>query len=389
MNSAPTLREMLHGLIAAPSVSSVHPQFDQGNRQVAELFAGWLEGAGFRTRLIPIPGMPAKFNVVGVLGGARGAGRDGLVLAGHTDTVPFDANGWSSDPFCLSERDGRLYGLGTSDMKSFLALALEAAREFDGNRLTRPLTIVGTADEESSMCGARALDAEMLAHPRHGVIGEPTALRPVHMHKGIMMEAVRLTGRGGHSSDPALGASALDAMTRVLGELTAWRAELGETFRDARFPVPVPTLNLGHIHGGDNPNRICAHCELHLDLRPLPGMDAAELRGELARRVARAVADTGVTARVESLFSGIDPLHTPATAPVVKAAEALTGRTAEAVTFGTEGPFLAALGVETVILGPGNLSEAHRPDEFLETARIPPTLSLLKGMIGRFCAGEG
>ena len=374
---------MLEGIIATPSVSSVHPDFDQGNRQVAEQVAGWLELLGFAVQVIPIPGAPDKANVVGTLGSGSG----GLLLAGHTDTVPFDRERWTSDPFTLAERDGRLYGLGTSDMKSFIPIAIEAARAFKAGQFARPLTILGTADEESSMCGAAALTAGQLAHPAHAVIGEPTGMAPVHVHKGILMEAIRLTGSGGHSSDPAGGASALDAMQRVMGALMEWRTQLGTRHRDTRFAVPVPTLNLGHIHGGDNPNRICAACELHIDLRPLPGMGVDELRAELAQRVHSAIAGSGVGAEVFPLFAGTSAMETPEQAPIVQAAAELSGQTPRAVTFGTEGPYLTALGIDTVILGPGDIAQAHRPDEYLELSRIPPTVEILRTLVHRFCVG--
>ena len=167
-------------------------------------------------------------------------------------------------------------------MKSFLALALEASRELAGRRPERTLILLATADEETSMAGARALVEPELPRARHAIIGEPTGLRPVRMHKGILMESIRLQGHSGHSSDPSLGNSALEAMHTVIGTLLSWRNELQKNFRDPLFAVPVPTLNLGHIHGGDNPNRICAECELHIDLRPLPGMDVAGTAWRLA-----------------------------------------------------------------------------------------------------------
>ncbi|MGD8827157.1 MAG: M20/M25/M40 family metallo-hydrolase, partial [Gammaproteobacteria bacterium] len=144
---APGMLEMMRELIAAPSVSSVSPQFDMGNHGISVLIGNWLEDLGFSVEIQEIPDQPGKANVIAALG--RGPG--GLVLAGHTDTVPYDDTGWSQDPFRLTERDNGFYGLGTSDMKSFFALAIEAARVFEARDLAQPLIIVGTADEESSM----------------------------------------------------------------------------------------------------------------------------------------------------------------------------------------------------------------------------------------------
>ncbi|MGB5834358.1 MAG: M20/M25/M40 family metallo-hydrolase, partial [Thiohalocapsa sp.] len=152
-NEAPRLRSMLEGLIATPSVSSVTPAWDQSNLPLLELLAGWLRDAGFRVELLEIPGRLDKANLVATLG----TGPGGLVLSGHADTVPFDAPLWQHDPLKLCEDGGRLFGLGTSDMKSFLALAIDAARGLTAKNLKRPLIILATADEESAMHGARAL----------------------------------------------------------------------------------------------------------------------------------------------------------------------------------------------------------------------------------------
>ncbi len=377
----PELREMLTELIAIPSVSSVDPALDQGNRKVVERLAEWLEGMGFACELQPVPDAPDKANLIATLG--RGEG--GLVLAGHTDTVPYDEIGWASDPFTLSERDGRLYGLGTSDMKSFLGLVLEAARGLKAADLKQPLVVLATADEESGMTGAKALVDAQRRIGRHAVIGEPTNLRPVYMHKGILMESIRIQGRSGHSSDPSLGCSALEGMVRVLNDIVAWRQQLQSKNVDPRFSVPVPTLNLGHVHGGDNPNRICAHCELQIDIRPLPGMDLEELRETLRQRIGRVLGEDGLALEMRSLFPGLPAMETPAEARIVRAAEALTGSQAEAVAFGTEGPYLRDLGMDVVILGPGDIAQAHQPDEYLAVDRLQPTVDMLRELIRRFC----
>jgi len=207
----------------------------------------------------------------------------------------------------------------------------------------------------------------------------------VRLHKGVMGESVRLTGRAGHASDPSLGRNALDGMQEVMGDIMVWRAELVERYRHPAFAVPGPTVNLGHIHGGDNPNRICGDCELHLDLRVMPGMRAEDLRAELTERVAAIAGRRSLEWKVEPLFAGIPPAETPAESAIVRAGEDLTGHAAEAVSFGTEAPFFNQLGMETLVMGPGDVAQAHQPDEYLEVARIPPTLALLRGLIRRFC----
>ncbi|MGB2681278.1 MAG: M20/M25/M40 family metallo-hydrolase, partial [Candidatus Competibacter sp.] len=145
----PRLLERIRQLIATPSVSSVSPRFDQGNRAVIELLAGWLEDAGFNARIEPLPERPDKANLIATLGEGPG----GLVLSGHSDTVPYDAGRWRYDPFEGAIADERIYGLGSADMKAFLALAIEAASAFAARDLRRPLVILATADEESSMSG--------------------------------------------------------------------------------------------------------------------------------------------------------------------------------------------------------------------------------------------
>jgi acetylornithine deacetylase len=370
-------------LVAIPSVSSTLAERDMPNRPIIEHLTGRLEAAGFGVVVHEIPRRPGKANLIATLG--RGAG--GLVLAGHTDTVPCDVGRWASDPFVLTERGERLYGLGVCDMKAFFALALAAAQLVPQANLRAPLMILATADEESSMSGARALAAAGRPLGRYAVIGEPTDLQPVRMHKGILMERVRLEGRSGHSSDPALGNNAIDGMQRVVAELLRWREELQRAFRNPAFRVSVPTLNLGRIHGGDNPNRICGACELDLDLRLLPGMSVDALRSELRERVARAVTGTGLRAVCEVLFEGVEAMSTPADSALVRAAEELTGVPAATTSFATEAPFLARLGTEVLVLGPGSVAQAHQPDEYLELRRIQPMVEYLERLIRRFCCG--
>ena len=381
MPTPPKLLDLIGALVATPSVSSFEADLNHGNRAVIDLLAGWLEDLGFHIEIQDLHTNPAKANLIATLG----QGEDGLILAGHTDTVPCDPALWRRDPFTLREADGRLYGLGTADMKSFLALAVEAVRDLRASDLKRPLVLLATADEESGMLGARTLAAAGRRLGRHCIIGEPTGLKPIRQHKGIFDERIRLLGRSGHSSDPALGNSALEGMHAVIGALLAWRGELQLRHRDPAFSVPGPTLNLGHIHGGDNPNRICGECELTLDLRPLPGMAIPELRAELRARV-QAVADArGLHVEFDAIFDGLPALATPADAHIVRLAEQLSGAAAGAAAFGTEGPYYNALGCETVILGPGDIAQAHQPDEFLALERLDPTVALLRQAITRLC----
>ena len=377
----PNLMEMTRTLIAAPSVSSVNPTWDMGNQPVIEVLSSWLESLGFKIEIVPISGHKNKFNLVA----SAGSGSEGLVLSGHTDTVPFDEEKWHSDPLQLVERDNRFYGLGTTDMKGFFAVVIEAIRELPLHNLKQPLTLIATADEESTMCGAQALVDLHRRLGRHALIGEPTGLKPICTHKGISMESIRLTGRSGHSSDPSLGVNALEGMHRVIGEVLQWRDDLQQRYRNPAFEVEVPTINLGHIHGGDNPNRICGQCELQFDLRPLPGMVLSDLRAEISTRIDRLLVDSGLAWELIPVFAGIPAMETPKDAAIVQAVESLTGFPAGAVAFGTEGSYLNEMGMETVICGPGHIDQAHQPDEYLPLEHIQPAIKLIQSLVKRFC----
>jgi acetylornithine deacetylase len=377
----PDIIQLMQTLIATPSISCTSAELDQGNRAVVDTLAGWLEDLGFTIEIQPVNNDGSKANLIATIG----KGSNGLVLAGHTDTVPFDDNRWQSDPFRLTEKNDCFYGLGTADMKSFFALVIDAIRDLPLSALQQPLIILATADEETSMNGARALNKSQLSGARFVVVGEPTGLKPVRMHKGIMMEAIRLSGLAGHSSNPALGNSALEAMHRVMTELLRWREQLQTTYKNPLFEIPVPTMNLGHIHGGDNPNRICGHCELHIDIRPLPGMSIIELRHELESRLQQTLAGTMISYETEALFDGVPAVETPAESSLVKTVERLTGVSSQAVAFSTEAPFYNRLGLDSVVLGPGDISQAHQPDEYLALAQITPTVKLIKRLVKDIC----
>jgi len=374
-------QNQLSQLVALPSVSSTSSQWDMGNRKVIDLLASWLDELGFSIEIIPIQGSANKANLIATLGSGPG----GLVLAGHTDTVPYDENRWQQDPFCLTEKNERFYGLGATDMKGFFPVILEAIKKIAGKPLQQPLIILATADEESSMSGARELAAMGKPKARYAVIGEPTGLRPIRMHKGIIMESVRVQGLAGHSSNPALGNNAMEVMHQVIGDLLLFRSEIQKKNIHPSFEVSVPTLNLGHIHGGDNPNRICGSCELHYDLRPLPGMNLEELRTLIDRRLDRIRTSTNTVIECKSLIQGVEPFEESADSLLVQAAEKLSGYRAESVAFATEAPFMKALGMETIVFGPGSIDQAHQPNEFIELNQIQPAIEMIGQLIQQFC----
>ncbi|MCP3908987.1 MAG: acetylornithine deacetylase [Oceanicoccus sp.] len=381
MSTVPPLLTMMNELLSEISVSSTSAQWDTGNRQVIDKLAGWLSSLGFNCEIIPLAEQANKANLIATLGSGPG----GLVLSGHTDTVPFNEELWDMNPLSLTEQDNKLFGLGSTDMKGFFPIAIEAAKAFLDQPLKEPLIILATADEESSMDGARELAAQGAPKARFAVIGEPTDLKPIRMHKGMMMNAIKVEGRAGHSSNPSLGNNAMEAMHIVMADLMAFRAELQERYNNPLFKVTVPTLNLGCIHGGDNPNRICGQCELHFDVRALPGMSNADVLNEISQRLKPLATQLKVNISLRSLIKPLAPFEQSADSVLVKAAEQLTGHSAESVAFATEGPLLQQLGMETIVMGPGSIDQAHQPNEYMALNQVQPAVDLLAQLIGRFC----
>lgn len=375
----PSFKDQFAALIAAPSVSCTQAHWDQSNCAVIELLSSWLGDLGFACDVQQVS--PGKFNLLA----SYGSGPGGLILAGHSDTVPFDAALWQTDPLKLTEVDGRWVGLGSCDMKGFFALIIEAVQPLLTQRFQQPLLILATCDEESSMSGARALAEAGRPLGRAAVIGEPTGLKPIRLHKGIMMERIDILGQSGHSSDPSLGHSALEAMQDVMLELRGLRAQWQREYNNPQFSVPTPTLNFGCIHGGDNPNRICGQCSLEFDLRPLPGMQPEALRAAIRQKLQPLAQQHQVKIDFAPLFPSVPPFEQDAASELVRIAERLTGHSATAVAFATEAPYLQQLGCETLVLGPGDIDCAHQPGEYLEMSRLQPTVRLLQQLIEHYC----
>ncbi len=370
-------------MIGLASVSSTDPGIDMSNRLVVDFLAEKLDSLGFACEVVQSPSTTGneKCNLIATYGSGPG----GMVLAGHTDTVPFDEHLWTSDPLRMTERDGRLYGLGATDMKGFFPIAIEAMRPLLDQEFRQPLIILATADEETSMQGARSLAEMGRPRARSAIIGEPTGMRPIRSHKGIMMESVRLRGSSGHSSDPSLGRNALDAMHAVIADLIEFRKQLRERYRGDFFEIPHPTLNLGVIHGGDNPNRICGHCELQFDIRLMPGMEVESIRHEIRRRLAAVTGPLRVEAELIPLFPGTPAFFAREQSALLRAAEKITGHQGESVAFGTEAPFLQQLGMDTIVLGPGHIDQAHQPDEYLSLDMIDPCIRTLRELVAQHC----
>ncbi|MDP6375025.1 MAG: acetylornithine deacetylase [Pseudomonadales bacterium] len=381
----PSFKEMLGTLIGTPSISCTCPDTDQSNLGVIDALATWLVDLNFSVEVTPIPSLDGhrhgKANLVATLGSGPG----GVVLSGHTDTVPFDEDAWQCSPFDITDRDDRFYGLGSCDMKGFFPVALRAAKDYAEARLAAPLTIIATADEESTMAGGRFLLEKGRPRAACAIIGEPTGLIPVYAHKGMMMLSISLQGSSGHSSNPDLGRNALDAMHVVMGALISFRQELAERYRNPGFEVDIPTLNLGCLRAGDSPNRICDHAELQIDLRLLPGMDCDAILAELRRRIDVIAVAHDMPLAAEPFYPPISPFETDVNGDLVQTLSRLSGNAPGTVAFGTEGPFLQGLGMETVVFGPGSIDQAHQPNEYLEHNQIEPATRVLKQVIERYC----
>lgn len=377
-------QQRLAQLVALPSISCAINEWDMSNRAVIECLANWFNELNFTTRIQEIA--PGKFNLIAVLGQDNDDEKGGLILSGHSDTVPYDANKWQSDPFTLVQKNDKLYGLGATDMKGFFPIIVEAVKAFAGKTPKHPLIVLATADEESSMAGARALMEQGIGFkPKAAIIGEPTNLVPIHMHKGIMIESIRVEGKSGHSSNPALGKSALEGMNEVMNSLLSLRSELQLRYRNPGFAVQTPTINLGCIHGGDGANRICASCELHFDVRLLPGMDTDELRHSIRQRLQPIAETRQVDIVLSSLFDEVKPFHEPLTSELVAICEELTGHRSQSVAFATEAPFIQQLGAQTLVLGAGSIDQAHQPDEFIPLDQLAPAAKILQTLIQRYC----
>lgn len=375
----------MRALIGTSSVSSTSNKHDQSNLPVIHLLADWLENLGFKVNIHTFEKQIGKANLIATIGPSHN-GADGLILSGHTDTVPYDDSHWLQDPFKLTEKNNNFYGLGSTDMKSFFALAINTAAKFKATDFKRPLTILATADEESAMSGAQVLLKEQLQHAKYAVIGEPTSLTPIRMHKGVMMESLIVTGHAGHSSKPHLGASATEGMHRVINELLLWRDELQRKHQNPVFDVSLPTMNIGSIHGGDNPNRICSHCETQIDIRPLPGMDINAIRADLQKRLGNVLAEESkLKLAYRPIFSGVPPFETAADAKLTQLIENIIGKAAQSVAFATEAPYLSKLGIETIVIGAGNIDQAHQPNEYIPANQITPYCNFLQKIIQKIC----
>ncbi|PNH92690.1 acetylornithine deacetylase [Vibrio diazotrophicus] len=374
----PSFLEVYEGLISTSSISSTDSRWDEGNEQVISKLADWCSALGFQVDVVQVA--PGKQNLIA----KKGEGEGGLLLSGHSDTVPFDEGRWNFNPHALTEANNRFYGLGTADMKGFFAFILEAVKKVDWSKQKKPLYILATCDEETTMLGARHFTQNTPFKPDYCIIGEPTSLVPVRGHKGHVANAIRVTGKSGHSSNPALGVNAIEIMHEVLYALMQLRDKLVKEYHHPGFDIPSPTLNLGHIHGGDSPNRICGCCELHYDVRPLPGISLDGLDNMLRSALTQVQEKWPGRIEIEPLHDAIPGYECEHDHPFIAGISEITGVEAQTVNYCTEAPFLQEL-CPTLVMGPGSIDQAHQPDEFLSFEFIDPTINILSKAMYKYC----
>ena len=342
-----------------------------------------VEALGFTTQLhdCSSPGGPSKLNLIA----RRGGGPGGLLLAGHSDTVPFRPDQRAT--LSAFQEGGALWGRGTCDMKGAIAAQLVAAEATADLGLRRPLTLAFTCDEEIGCLGAKRLLTAGLIQARHAIVGEPTSLKPVRMHKGYVGLKVDLLGVAAHSSDPSRGRSAIRGAGRVLLALEALEEALatrGYQAQPGAFKPDRCTVNVGLIEGGVARNVIAERCSFTVELRPLPGQAPADLVAEVEARVQQAVTPLGLGFELSAPTR--DPaMETPADAEVLAFLRERSGAEAGAVAFSTEGKEYNQMGLETAIFGPGSIDLAHQEDERVPLDELEAAVEHYRAAILHFC----
>ncbi|MDX3804973.1 acetylornithine deacetylase [Bosea thiooxidans] len=346
---------LLQELIGFDTTSS------RSNLALVERIADRLDHLGARVRLSHDDDR-RKANVLASFGPQAPGG---VVLSGHTDVVPVDEQNWSSDPFRLAERDGKLYGRGCADMKGFVAACLAAATGFAATDLARPIHIALSYDEEVGCLGVPRLIADLLEHeekPGFAIVGEPTGMRLGDCHRGFLGFRTRFEGKAAHSSDPSAGASAIYPAADFVGFLKSigHRAGVG---------IDRTTVNVGRIEGGSAINIVPSACEITWEFRPVTAQEADETERLVAAYLAR-TAPPDVRSSLHRHVH-VPPLSPAADEPALGLAAALGGIGPPfAMPFGTEAGFFQAAGISTVVCGPGSIAQAHQPDEWIECSQL-------------------
>lgn len=375
----PKVVDLARRLIAFPSVSSA------SNVSISEYLASLLAAGGFAVERVAYRDAAGveKLCIVAKLGEGRG----GLSLTGHSDVVPAPPAGWSADPFKPQLRDGRLYGRGACDMKGPVAAALCAARRFRAGQLKAPLFFICTADEEVRARGAReVVRVSRLfreAASGYGLICEPTRLQVIHAHKGSLHLEVRSRGRAAHTST-LKGVNANVRMIPFLAEMRRIYQEVlrGRQYRNEEFDPPHSEWSIGINDHNPATNVTPVQSVCTIRYRPMPGVDTAGL----VRRTRALARQHGLGFKVHWVGA---PLYTPPDSPLVRTALALTGtRVARTVPYGTDGTAYATRMKHLVVLGPGDIAQAHTVDEWVETEQLHRAEELYARFIEHVCVRQ-
>lgn len=351
----------------------------------------YLKGLGIEAKLV-FDESGKKANLFATIGPLSGPG---LLISGHTDVVPVDGQRWSTDPFSAVEKDGRLYGRGTCDMKSFVAAALALAPDFQRIKLARPLYFSFSYDEEVGCIGVRRLIAELerlKLRPMACVVGEPTSMKVVRAHKGKISYRCRVHGFECHSSLAPRGVNAIEYAAEVIAHIRRLeRRYAAEGPFDADFDVPHTTAHTGVVQGGTALNIVPKECWFDFEFRYLPGQDPDALVSEVRRyaetallpEMRRVQPDTGFSWEEISGFPGLSIDEDTEVALLAKSA-AGDNAAAGKVAFGTEAGLFQAAGIPTIVCGPGSIDQAHKPDEFVSLEQVALCEDFLRRLVDRF-----
>ncbi len=377
--------DLLARIVAFDSVSS------KSNLPLSDFISEYLDRPGVRIERHPSPD-GTKANLIVRVGPERDD-REGLALSGHMDVVPAGEPGWESDPFTLTDRGDRWVGRGACDMKGFVALAVNLAAETSSraDKLSAPLALVLTYDEEVGTLGAGWLAKDyrgLTTLPRSMIVGEPTSLEVVGLHKGHLKMRATFRGKSAHSGYPHLGANAIVPAGRAIVAL----ADLGDALKregapsGASFPeVPFAAINVGTVHGGSAINVVPDRCVVEIGVRTMPGLESDQLAPRVEATIAAVPLPEGVSVQVE-ILSNSPPMSLSLDAPIHRLLCDLTGQEGmRSVGFATDAGWLARAGFECAIFGPGTIEVAHKPNEWMPKAEYAQARGLVEQAIARLC----
>jgi len=375
--------EILDALVAFETVSR------RPNAELIGYLCGLLDDHGIAYELVG----EADGSRVNLFASVGPAERPGVVLSGHTDVVPVEGQDWQRAPFRLTAEAGRLYGRGTTDMKGFLACAMDAALTAAGRDLKMPLHLAFSYDEEIGCVGVRhLLDhlADKPVKPRFCIVGEPTELAIATGHKGKTALEADCRGKEVHSALAPQGINALHLAADFIQLLRRTQAEIAESgARDGDYDVPYSTLHAGVAKGGTALNIVPNRCLIAFEIRNLKSDDPQAILAKLERGTAEILksypAEADIRITETNSYPGLD---TPPDAEVVAFIKALTGaNSTNKVAFGTEaGLFDRRLGVPCVVCGPGSMAQGHKPDEYIARSQLAACEAMLARLLERLCA---